>query len=383
MDALLSLIASLESPLPIQRDDAITMSQLFSSFTLRELTFRNRVFVSPMCQYSCVDGLPNEWHMVHLGSRAIGGAAMVMTEAASVTPEGRISPEDAGIWSDAHAAEWKPIAAFIKAQGAVPAIQLAHAGRKASTFSPWRGHGAVTPEAGGWPVIGPADLPFSSSYPVPRQMTIVEIGEMVEAFVAAAKRSLAAGFEVPEIHGAHGYLIHEFLSPLSNLRTDEYGGSLENRMRFPLQVCAEVRKIWPAHLPVMLRISASDWKEGGWDVHQSIEFCQRAKALGIDLIDVSSGGNVHDAKMTIRPGYQVPFARAIRAGADIATGAVGLITEPVQAEQIIADGDADCVFLARTMLRDPYWPRHAAQALGDTLEWPDQYKRAAVNAFGK
>ncbi len=359
------------------------MSQLFSPFTLRELTFRNRVFVSPMCQYSCIDGMPNEWHLVHLGSRAVGGAAMVMTEAASVTPEGRISPEDAGIWSDAHADGWRPIAAFIKAQGAVPAIQLAHAGRKASTFSPWRGHGAVLPDAGGWPVVGPADLPFSSSYPVPRQMTIVEIGEMVEAFVAAAKRSLAAGFEVPEIHGAHGYLIHEFLSPLSNLRTDEYGGSLENRMRFPLQVCDAVRNIWPAHLPVMLRISASDWKEGGWDVHQSIEFCKRAKALGIDLIDVSSGGNVHDAKMTIRPGYQVPFARAIRAGADIAIGAVGLITEPVQAEQIIADGDADCVFLARALLRDPYWPRHAALELGDTLEWPDQYKRAAVNAFGK
>ena len=359
------------------------MSQLFSPLMLRELTFKNRVFVSPMCQYSCVDGMPSAWHMVHLGSRAVGGAAMVMTEAASVTPEGRISPEDAGIWSDAHAAAWKPIAAFIKAQGAVPAIQLAHAGRKASTYSPWRGSGAVAADAGGWPVLGPADLPFSSSYPVPRQMTVTEINQTVEAFVAAAKRSLTAGFEAAEIHAAHGYLIHEFLSPLSNLRTDEYGGSLENRMRFPLAVCAAVRKVWPAHLPVMLRISASDWKVGGWDIAQSIEFCKRAKALGIDLIDVSSGGNVADAKMTIRPGYQVPFARAIRAGADIATGAVGLITQAVQAEQIIADGDADCVFLARALLRDPYWPRHAAQELGVTLEWPDQYKRAGVNAFGK
>ena len=359
------------------------MSQLFSPLTLRELTFKNRVFVSPMCQYSCIDGMPNEWHMVHLGSRAVGGAAMVMTEAASVTPEGRISPEDAGIWSDAQADAWKPIAAFIKAQGAVAAIQLAHAGRKASTFSPWRGSGEVTAGAGGWPVIGPADTAFSPTYPVPRQMTVTEIGETVVAFAAAANRALAAGFEVPEIHAAHGYLIHEFLSPLSNVRTDEYGGSLQNRLRFPLEVCAAVRKIWPAHLPVMLRISASDWKEGGWDVAQSIEFCKRAKALGIDLIDVSSGGNVADAKMTIRPGYQVPFARAIRASAAIAVGAVGLITEPVQAEQIIADGDADCVFLARAMLRDPYWPRHAAQALGDTIEWPDQYKRCGVNAFGK
>ena len=359
------------------------MSQLFSPFKLRELTFKNRVFVSPMCQYTSEDGMPNEWHMVHLGSRAVGGAAMVMTEASAVTPEGRISPEDAGIWSDAHAVAWRPIAAFIKAQGAVAAIQLAHAGRKASTFSPWRGSGVVAIGAGGWPVSGPGNAAFSPAYPVPRQMTVSEIAEAVDAFAAAAKRSLVAGFEVVEIHAAHGYLIHEFLSPLSNVRADEYGGSLENRMRFPLQACAAVRDAWPLHLPVLLRLSASDWKDHGWDVAQSIEFCKRAKALGIDLIDVSSGGNVADAKMTIRPGYQVPFARAIRAGAEIATGAVGLITEPVQAEQIIADGDADCVFLARAMLRDPYWPRHAAQALGDTLEWPDQYKRAGVNAFGK
>ena len=359
------------------------MSQLFSPFTLRELTFKNRVFVSPMCQYSCIDGMPDDWHLVHLGSRAIGGAAMVMTEAASVTPEGRISPEDAGIWSDAHAKAWKPIATFIKRQGAVAGIQLAHAGRKASTFSPWRGHGAVATEAGGWPVLGPSDAPFSSSYPVPQQMTVEEIGETVAAFALAAKRSLAAGFEVPEIHAAHGYLLHEFLSPLSNLRTDEFGGSLENRMRFPLQVCATVREVWPRNLPVMLRISASDWMPGGWDIEQSIEFCKRAKALGIDLVDVSSGGNIHDAKMTIRPGYQVPFARAIRAGAQMPTGAVGLITDAVQAEQIIADGDADCVFLARALLRDPYWPRHAAKELGEALEWPDQYKRAGVNAFGK
>ena len=359
------------------------MSQLFSPLSLRKLTFKNRVFVSPMCQYSCEDGMPTDWHLVHLGSRAVGGAALVLTEAAAVTPEGRISPEDAGIWNDAQMHAWAPIAAFIKARGAVPGIQLAHAGRKASTYAPWRGHGRVEPNNGGWSVLGPSDAPFAETYPVPHEMSVAEIAATIEAFAAAAKRSLAAGFEVPEIHGAHGYLLHEFLSPLSNTRTDEFGGSLENRMRFPLQVCAAVREVWPTHLPVFLRISASDWKEGGWDVAQSIQFCTRAKALGIDLIDVSSGGNAHDAKMTIRPGYQVPFARAIRAGADMPTGAVGLITEAVQAEQIIADGDADCVFLARALLRDPYWPRHAAQALGVNMEWPDQYKRAGVGAFGK
>ncbi len=359
------------------------MSQLFSTLQLRDLIFKNRVFVSPMCQYSCEDGMPTDWHLVHLGSRAVGGAALVITEAAAVTPAGRISPEDAGIWNDAQMRAWAPIAAFIKAQGASPGIQLAHAGRKASTYAPWRGHGKVEPGSGGWDVLGPSESPFAGNYPVPHEMSIAEIAATVEAFAAAAKRSLKAGFEVQEIHGAHGYLLHDFLSPLSNTRSDEFGGSLENRMRFPLQVCAAVRDVWPNHLPVFLRISASDWKEGGWDVAQSIQFCMRAKALGIDLVDVSSGGNAHDAKMTIRPGYQVPFARAIRAGADMPTAAVGLITEAVQAEQIIADGDADCVFLARALLRDPYWPRHAARALGVNMEWPDQYKRAGVGAFGK
>ncbi len=362
------------------------MSQLFSPFQLREMKFRNRVFVSPMCQYSCTDGMPNDWHLVHLGSRAVGGAALVLTEAAAVTPEGRISPEDAGIWNDVQAGAWQPIAAFIKSQGAAPGIQLAHAGRKASTYSPWRGSGRVEVSQHGWEVIGPSDKAFSDRYAVPHEMSLAEIRATVDAFANAATRSLAAGFEVPEIHAAHGYLLHEFLSPLSNLRTDAYGGSLENRMRFPLEVCAAVRAAWPVHLPVFLRISASDWKEGGWDLTQSIEFCKRAKALGIDLIDVSSGGNVPDAKMIIRPGYQVPFARAIREDAGIPTGAVGLITEAVQAEQIIGDGDADCVFLARALLRDPYWPRHAAAALGlslECLEWPDQYKRAAVSALGK
>ncbi len=359
------------------------MSALFSPLTLRQTTFKNRIFVSPMCQYSCVDGIPTDWHMVHLGSRAVGGAGMVMTEAAAVTPEGRISPEDAGIWSDAQMTAWKRIADFIKAQGAIAGIQLAHAGRKASTFAPWRGHGKVEPGQGGWSVMGPSEVAFAPNYPQPHEMTVSDIRATIDAFVAACGRSLAAGFEVPEIHAAHGYLAHEFLSPLSNVRKDGYGGSLENRMRFPLELCAAVREAWPKELPVFLRISASDWKEGGWDVAQSIEFCKRAKQLGIDLIDVSSGGNAADAKIITRPGYQVPFARAVREAAGIATGAVGLITDAVQAEQIVGDGDADCVFLARALLRDPYWPLHAAKDLGEPQHWPDQYLRAGVNAFGK
>ncbi len=359
------------------------MSQLFSAFTLRALTFKNRVFVSPMCQYSCSDGVPNNWHLVHLGSRAVGGAAMVMTEAASVTPEGRISPEDAGIWNDAQRDAWQPIAAFVAAHGAVAAIQLAHAGRKASTFAPWRGRGKVTPEQGGWQVVAPSGHAFNESYPLPHEMSVADIRGVIDAFAAAAKRSLEAGFQVVEIHAAHGYLAHQFLSPLSNLRQDAYGGSLENRMRFALEVSAAVREVWPPSLPVFTRISATDWKDGGWDVAQSIAFAQASKRIGIDLIDVSSGGAVADAQMTVRPGYQVPFARAIREGAAIATGAVGLITDAVQAEQIVADGNADCVFLARALLCDPYWPLHAATELGVAVEWPDQYKRAAVNAFGK
>lgn len=359
------------------------MSHLFSPLTLRDCRFANRIFVSPMCQYSAVEGVPNDWHLVHLGSRAVGGAGLVLTEAAAVSPEGRISPEDAGIWSDAQARAWAPIAAFIKAQGSVAGIQLAHAGRKASTFAPWRGQGAVAEAHGGWPVIGPSATAFSDNYPTPTEMSVAEINACVQQFVEATRLSLVAGFEVVEIHAAHGYLLHEFLSPHSNQRSDAYGGSLENRMRFPLAVCAAVRAAWPAHLPVLLRISADDWKPGGWDVAQAITFCARAKALGIDLIDVSSGGNVPDQKISIRPGYQVPFARAIREGADMPTGAVGLITHAVQAEQIIAEGSADCIFLARAMLRDPYWPRNAAVALGVTMDWPDQYKRALVSPLGR
>ena len=353
------------------------MSVLFSPLQIRDVTFRNRVFVSPMCQYSSLDGLPTPWHLVHLGSRAVGGAGLVMVEATAVVPEGRISPGDSGIWSDAHAEAFKPIAKFVKEQGAVPGVQLAHAGRKASTAAPWAGGGPVGPEAGGWEPAAPSPIPFDTGYPVPREMTVAEIDASAAAFVAAARRSLSAGFELVELHFAHGYLAHEFLSPLSNHRSDEYGGSLENRMRFPLRIAAAVREAWPSRYPLFVRISATDWADGGWDLPQSIELSRRLKTLGIDLMDCSSGALVPRAKMPIGPGYQVPFAEAIRREAGIATGAVGLVTEPAQAEQIIAQGKADVVLLARAMLRDPYWPLHAAKALDADVRWPVQYERAA------
>lgn len=354
------------------------MSHLFSSFQLRELTFRNRVFVSPMCQYSSEDGMPNDWHLVHLGSRAVGGAGLVMVEATAVSPEGRISPRDSGIWSDAHAQAFQRITRFIKANGAVPAVQLAHAGRKASTEIPWRGEGGVPPERGGWQPIAPSAIPFSDKYPMPREMSAADIEQVVEAFAAAARRALIGGFETVEIHNAHGYLLHEFLSPLSNHRTDEYGGSLENRMRLPLRVARTVREIWPARWPVFVRISATDWAEGGWDLDQSVRLARRYKEIGIDLIDCSSGGLVPKAKIPVRPGYQVPFSETIRREVAIATGAVGMITEPHEAEQIIAEQKADVVLLARAILRNPYWPLHAAKILGAEAPWPDQYLRGRL-----
>jgi len=353
------------------------MSQLFAPLRLRNITLRNRVFVSPMCQYSSVDGMPSDWHLVHLGSRAVGGAGLVMVEASGVTPEGRISSHDSGIWSDAHAVAFAPIARFIKEQGSVPAIQLAHAGRKASTDAPWLGGGPVPIANGGWEPIAPSALPFSLKHNLPRSMTKADIDAVVAAFVDAARHALAAGFEVVELHAAHGYLLHEFLSPLSNQRTDVYGGSLENRMRLPLEVARNVRAIWPAHLPLFVRISATDWVEGGWDLKQSIEFCRQLKTIGVDLIDCSSAALVPDAKVPAGPGFQVPFAQAIRKEVGIATGAVGFITEAFQAEQIIATGQADAVLLARELLRDPYWPLHAAQKLGADIDyWPKQYLRA-------
>ena len=351
-------------------------SQLFTPFKLRDLEIRNRLFVSPMCQYSSVEGMPNDWHLVNLGSRAVGGAGLVMAEASAVSPEGRISPADLGIWNDAQRDALRPIARFIKAQGAVPAIQLAHAGRKASTAVPWEGGKKVPPEAGGWQVVAPSAIPFSPDFPEPRALGIEELDRIEADFLAAAKRALEAGFEVIEIHMAHGYLLHEFLSPISNRREDDYGGSLENRMRFPLRVARTLRDAWPANWPVFVRISATDWVEGGWDLAQSIELSKRLKALGIDLIDCSSGGMTPDAQIPAAPGYQTPFATAIRHEAGIATGAVGLIADPFQAEQIITMGLADVVFMARELLRDPYWPLHAAQDLHADIDWPVQYVRA-------
>ena len=361
---------------------ATSMSLLFSPVTLRSVTIPNRVFVSPMCQYSADDGVPDDWHLVHLGSRAVGGAGLVLTEAASVTPEGRITPWDTGIWSAAQVAAWKRITDFIKAQGSVPGIQLAHAGRKAGCDKPWNGGKPLAHDAGGWRTRGPSDVPFGD-YPAPRAMSPRDLEACVADFRLAADRAIQAGFEVAEVHAAHGYLLHEFLSPLSNLRGDDFGGSLSNRMRFPLAVVRAVREAWPGHLPVLVRISASDWKEDGWDLEQSIAFCHELKELGVDLVDVSSGGNAADQKIVLGPGYQVPFAAAIRRDAGIATAAVGLITEPVQAEHILATGQADAVFLARALLRDPYWPRHAAKALGVPMAWPDQYRRCDTGPLGR
>lgn len=354
----------------------MSQSNLFEHITLRELRFRNRIFVSPMCQYSSDEGLPTDWHLVHLGSRAVGGAGMVMVEASGVSPEGRISPWDSGIWSSEHSNAFTRIARFIADQGAVPGIQLAHAGRKASTNRPWKGGGAIDAAHGGWQPIAPSAIPFDQKHPVPIAMSAAQIDQVVRQFADAARWSLEAGFQVVEIHAAHGYLLHEFLSPLCNQRTDEYGGSLENRMRLPLRVVEAVREIWPAKWPVFVRISATDWAPGGWDLPQSIEFSRRLKERGIDLIDCSSGGAVPGVKIPVAPGYQVPFSKAIRKEAGIATGAVGLITEPAQAQEIIASGQADIVLLARELLRDPYWPLHAAAALGIDVSWPVQYERA-------
>ena len=351
------------------------MSSLFSTFSLRGLEFRNRVFVSPMCQYSSRDGLPNDWHMVHLGSRAVGGAGLVCVEATAVSPEGRISPGDTGLWSEEHARAFEPIASFIKSQGARAAIQLAHAGRKASTDVPWRGGKPLSEEQGGWQTLAPSAVPFGDG-PAPKEMTREEIETLVLQFADAARHALAAGFEVVELHMAHGYLLHEFLSPLSNRRGDEFGGSLENRARLPLQVAEAVRAVWPDGLPLFARISATDWAEGGWDVEQSVQLSRWLQRRGVDLIDCSSGGLVPGARIPVAPGYQVEFAERIRREAGVATGAVGLITEPEQAEEIVASGRADAVFLARAVLRDPYWPLHAAKRLGAAAPWPVQYGRA-------
>jgi 2,4-dienoyl-CoA reductase-like NADH-dependent reductase (Old Yellow Enzyme family) len=349
---------------------------LFAPLTLRSVSFANRIFVSPMCQYSSDDGLPNDWHLVHLGSRAVGGAGLVIVEASGVSPEGRITAWDSGLWSESHADAFRPIVEFIHAQGSVAGIQIAHAGRKASTDAPWRGGKYLTEGPHAWTPLAPSAIPFRDGDPIPHALSLAEIDEVVEQFVKAARLARRAGFRVLEIHAAHGYLLHEFLSPLCNTREDEYGGSLEDRMRLPLRVVEHVRAVWPEELPLFVRISATDWAEGGWDILQSVELAKRLRELGVDLVDCSSGGAVAHAKIELGPGYQVPFARAIRHEAGIATGAVGLITEARQAESIVSEGSADAVLLARQLLRDPYTPLHWARELGVDVRWPDQYGRA-------
>jgi len=353
------------------------LARLFDPLTQRGVTFRNRLMVSPMCQYSSRDGLPDDWHLVHLGSRAVGGAAAVIAEATAVSPEGRISPADTGLWNDAQAQAWARVVRFVEGQGAVPGVQLAHAGRKASTDAPWRGGGAVAPEQGGWTPVAPSALAFDAGSPVPDALDEAGIAKVIEDFVAATRRALDAGFRLVELHAAHGYLLHQFLSPLSNRREDRYGGSFDNRVRLLLEIIDAVRAAWPERLPLWLRISATDWVEGdGWDIEQSIALARLVGDRGIDLVDVSSGGTVPNAKIPLQPGYQVPFACRIRREAGIATGAVGLLTAPEQVERIIAEDEADVVLLARELLRDPYFPRRAAHALGAEITPPMQYGRA-------
>jgi 2,4-dienoyl-CoA reductase-like NADH-dependent reductase (Old Yellow Enzyme family) len=357
------------------------MTHLFDPLAIRNITFANRVFVSPMCQYSSTDGYASDWHFVHLGSRAVGGAGLVFTEATAVLPEGRISPQDLGIWMDDHIEPLARVVRFIHEQGSVAGIQLAHAGRKASTYAPWAGDGTAPESEGGWNnVVAPSALPFADSYPMPRALSIDGIKNIVSAFAAAARRACEAGFRVIELHAAHGYLIQEFLSPLSNQRTDAYGGSFENRTRVLREIVAAVRGSWPEGAPLFVRISATDWIEGGWDIQQSVELASQLKELGADLIDCSSGGNVPHAKIPVGAGYQTPFAEQIRREANILTGAVGMITSPVQAEHILGTGQADAVIIARGLLRDPYWPLRAARELGQATSWPVQYLRAAPEA---
>lgn len=351
---------------------------LFSPLQLRDLTLLNRIAVSPMCQYSCHDGFATDWHLVHLGSRAVGGAGLVVMEASAVSPEGRISPQDHGIWQDGHIPKLLQITDFIHSQGSRAGIQLAHAGRKASMRRPSDGDGIVPVSEGGWTnVVAPSAIPFSDTYPQPVALDAAGIRKVVDDFAAATLRARLAGFDVVEIHSAHGYLLHEFLSPLSNQRTDEYGGRFENRIRVLLEVVEAVRSEWPLERPLLVRISATDWAEGGWDADQSVALASILKFRAVDLIDCSTGGLVPYAKIPLGPGYQVPFADRIRRETGVPTGAVGMITEPAQADAIIQSGQADMVLLARQMLRDPYWPMHAAAALGHQTSWPVQYLRAA------
>ena len=356
------------------------MPHLFDPFSIKDTTFTNRVFVSPMCEYSSTDGFANDWHFVHLGSRAVGGAGLVFTEATAVTPEGRISPEDLGIWKDDHIEPLARIVRFIHEQGSIAGMQLAHAGRKASTYRPWSGNGTVPESEGGWSnVLAPSAVAFADTYQVPRALKTEEIQDTTAAFVSAARRAREAGLRVIEIHAAHGYLLHAFLSPLTNQRQDAYGGSFENRTRLLREIVRAVRAVWPEHAPLFVRISATDWVDGGWDIEQSVELARQLKPLGVDLIDCSSGGNVARATIPLGPGYQTPFAERIRREANIATGALGMITSATQADHIIGTGQADVVLIAREFLRDPYFPMRAALELGRQITWPAQYLRAGPN----
>lgn len=355
------------------------MTNLFSELKIKDVTFANRIACSPMCQYSAVDGAPNHWHLVHLGSRAIGGAGLVIVEATAVEARGRISPDDTGIYSDAHIEAWKPITTFIHAHRSVAGIQLAHAGRKAGTLAPWKGGGPATPAQGGWEhdVVSSVNVPFDVGYPVPKELSQKEIADLISKFKVGARRALDAGFRVVEIHAAHGYLIHQFLSPLCNTRTDEYGGSFENRIRFLMEIVAAVKSVWPERLPLFVRLSGTDWVENaGWDIDQSVELSKKLRQAGVDVIDMSSGGIVPKVKIPVGPGYQVDLATSVKNGAGIVTSAVGMITEALQGNEIIVSGKADMIMLARELLRDPYWPRRAAKELGFRIDTPAQYERA-------
>lgn len=353
------------------------MSHLFQPLTLRGLHLPNRVAVAPMCQYQAVAGHARPWHLVHYGGLAQGGSGLILQEATAVRPEGRITAHDLGLWEDAQVEGLAPLTRFMAEQGAVPGVQLAHAGRKASVARPWDGGGAVKPEAGGWVPVAPSALPFDGASSAPTALDEAGIGDVIRAFADAATRALAAGYQVVEIHGAHGYLIHQFLSPLTNHREDRWGGSFENRTRLAREVTAAVRAVWPEHLPLLMRLSCTDWVAGGWDLEQTVALAKELKALGVDLLDCSSGGLVPNAVVPAAPNYQVPFAARVRAEADLPTGAVGLITEPAQAEAILADGSADLILLGRELLRDPRWPQRAAQALNVEMPWCPSYIRAA------
>jgi 2,4-dienoyl-CoA reductase-like NADH-dependent reductase (Old Yellow Enzyme family) len=354
------------------------MSALLSSLTIKEITFRNRIVVSPMCQYSSVDGFANDWHLIHLGSRAVGGAGLIIQEATAVSPEGRITPDDMGLWKDEHIEKLQQINNFIHQQGAVAGIQLAHAGRKASHTSPWQGGRQITVANGGWETVAPSAVSFHHTEEAPVTLDEAGIQKVVTDFKKAAERSIEAGFKVLEIHAAHGYLIHQFLSPLSNQRQDNYGGSFENRIRLLLDVVTAVQTVWPANLPLFVRISATDWAEGGWNIEESVKLCVMLKDMGVDLIDCSTGGIIPGVKIPVEPGYQVPFAERIKVETGILTGAVGMITEAAQADEILSSGRADLVLIARESLRNPYFPLTAAPILGDDVKWPVQYERAKL-----